>query len=326
MRFPFCWLLSLLLATAAAAMPRAPEPPFVKGTPVVVIGKVTSPPKTRLGEQKLQVAVGPEHSDYTLHFFRAQVLGLDGRPLEEGGFHHRMWLRAEGVVMNDPRRIKVSRLQVIAKDREGLAHTAYLPAGVGQGYIESVSGSRQSTPGPAGRNERAVPILVVGRAGGFTSSGGAAGPTLKAAGVEWSVELPEEARIVDRLGSTITASQIQPDLWVRVQGWRTGELHVRAERVTLIGTNGAWRASRFYRTEQPLGYAESTDEPGLERKTLRGTVRQVDLEQGTLTLETSSGRVRRIWMPAAEIRVLNRSGDDALRAGDQVEVMTLRFP
>lgn len=322
----FSWLLAFLLVITAGARLRGTEPRFVKGTPVVVVGEVTSPPKTRLGEQKLQVAVGPEHTDYTLHFFGAQVLGLNGRPLSEGRFGHGMWLRAEGSVMSDPRRIKVSRLQIIARDREGLAQTAYLPPGEEQGFIASVSGARQSLSGIPAPIERATPVVVVGRAGkGFGKSSRSGGLTVAAAGVEWAIALPDEAQLVDRLGSQIGIDDIQPEQWVQIQGWRTGDLQMRASRITLIGTNSAWRASRQYRADQPQGYAESVPETGLERKVLRGRIRHLDAEQGYLTLETAPGRERRVWLPSAEVGVRGRKSEPRYQVGDEVEVSVFTF-
>lgn len=317
MKHTLALTLALLLLTMGVASARVDEPSFSKGTPVLVIGDVTSPPKTRLGEQKMQVAVGPEHIDYTLHFFRAQLLGLDGKPLDEGDFKHGLWVRAEGSIMNDPRRVRVSRLQVIARDRAALAHSAFLPPGQEYGFIASVAGTRQTFPESAEVTERASPVLAVGKvAQRVRLSHGATGLTLSVAGIDWILEVPEE----------VTAQEIQTGQWVRVYGWRVADLRVRAGRIAVIGSGPAWRRSGVFRTESPQGYAEALDASTLESKFFRGTVRQVDTAQGTLTVRTSDGRERRIWLPAAEISVRNRPGAREYRVGDEVEVTIYTFP
>jgi hypothetical protein len=169
-------------------------------------------------------------------------------------------------------------------------------------------------------------VVIVGRAReGFGKSSHSAGLMVAAAGVEWSVALPDEAQFVDRLGSPIKIDDIQPEQWVRIEGWRTGDLQMRASRILLIGTAGAWRASRYYHPDQSQGYAESVPETGLERKVLRGTVRHLDAEQGYLTLESAPGRERRIWLPSAEIRARGRQGEPRYQVGDEVEVSVFTF-
>src|SRR5688500_1670381 len=102
---------ALCLGVIAAAHVRAAEPAaFTQGTPVVVVGQVSSPPKGELNEQKMQVAVGPNRTDYTLHFRKAELIGLTGQKIDEDGFDNKQWVRAEGRVMGDPRRIEVHRV------------------------------------------------------------------------------------------------------------------------------------------------------------------------------------------------------------------------
>lgn len=309
--------LALLLLAMGVARARVDETSFSKGAPVLVIGEVTSPPKTRLGEQKMQVAVGPEQMDYTLHFFRAQLLGLDGKPLDEGDFKRGIWVRAEGSIMNDPRRVKVSRLQVIARNRAALAHSAFLPPDQEYGYIASVAGTRQTFPDSAEMTERATPVLVVGRvAGRVRLPHEVTGLTLTVAGIDWILEVPEE----------VTAQEIQSGQWVRVYGWRVADLRVRAGRIAVIGSGTVLRRSGFYRAESPRGYAEALDASILAPNILRGTIRSVDTAQATLTVRTTDGRERHIWLPAAEISVCNRPDARDYRVGDEVEVTIYTFP
>jgi len=320
------WVTAILLSLSSVAQARERAPAFPQGTAVLVVGEVTSPPKTRLGEQKMQVAVGLEHTDYTLHFFGAQVLGVNGRPLDEGDFHHGMWVRAEGRIMNDSRRVKVGRLQVIASDRASLARSALLPPGQEQGYITSVAGTRQTIPEGAAASVRPSPTVIVGRVGqDYHPRGLAMGISVQAAGTEWRLEFPEEARLIDRQGGAVSADQILPGQWVRVLGWRTDDLRLRVARVEQIGKDAALRRSSLYRVGSPLGYAESVEPSGLERITLRGIVRKVDAAAGYVTLRTPDQREHRIWLPAAEVTVLHRPGTHDYRAGDEVEAAIVMF-
>jgi hypothetical protein len=324
MRRSLPWIAAVIVSLSGLAQARERTPAFPRDTAVLVVGEVTSPPKTRLGEQKLQVAIGPEHTDYTLHFFGAQVLGVNGRPLDEGDFRHGMWIRAEGRIMNDPRRVKVSRLQVIASDRSTLAHSALLPMGQAEGYITSVAGVRETFPEDAAAKVRPSPTVIVSRVGqDYRPLDLTAGFTVQAAGADWRLELPADARLVDRQGGMVGAQEIAPGQWVCVYGWRTGDLRLRVARVEQIGKSA--RRSRHYRANSPLGYAESAEPSTLEQVTLRGVVRKVDAGSGYLTLRTSEQREQRVWLPAAEITVRNRIRTGDYRVGDEVEVSITTF-
>src|SRR4051794_2101729 len=59
-------------APEAAVQPQA-VPRIAEGTPVVVVGVITSEPKAIVSENKMQVAVGPARMDYTLHLSDAKM-------------------------------------------------------------------------------------------------------------------------------------------------------------------------------------------------------------------------------------------------------------
>src|SRR5207247_1732020 len=106
------------------AMPRLAE-----GTPVVIVGEITGEPHSIVKENRMQVAIGPAKMDYTLHLSDAKMYDDHGASIDSGHLSHKMWVRAEGTMMNDPRRIKVTRLQVIGKDLPSLRQSAFYRSG-----------------------------------------------------------------------------------------------------------------------------------------------------------------------------------------------------
>jgi hypothetical protein len=130
---PIAFTLSavLLLGVAPPAAAALPD-----GTPVVVVGQISSPPRGAINEQKMQVAVGYSRSDYTLHFRDAVVKGPYGERWDEDPLDEGQWVRAEGYVMDDPRRIKVTRMRVISEqEMSSIQGTPYYRAGAPYGYL-----------------------------------------------------------------------------------------------------------------------------------------------------------------------------------------------
>jgi hypothetical protein len=141
-------VLSLgLTATAISAAPRRAAVQYREGTRVVIVGRISSQPRnaTIAHERKMQVSVGPNRTDYTLHLNDARITGPNGGVAQVSDLRDRWWVRAEGRVMDDPKRIDVSRVQVLSKTRDNLKGTAYYRAGMAHGYVTAVAGSRQST-------------------------------------------------------------------------------------------------------------------------------------------------------------------------------------
>jgi hypothetical protein len=136
-----------LLAPAAPAKVKSTKLP--EGTEVIIVGRISSPPRGVRNEQKMQVSIGPNKVDYTLHFNDAVILAPNGDRIDEDRLDDRQWVRAEGTVMDDPRRIRVSRMRVISPhDKMRSLHgTPHYRAGFAHGYImwpkSSVAGSRQ---------------------------------------------------------------------------------------------------------------------------------------------------------------------------------------
>ena len=137
-------MLALLGTTGASARDkwhtRLPE-----GTPVVVVGQISSPPTGALNEQKAQISLGPGQVDYTLHFGDALMKGPQGQEIDEDALDDGQWVRAEGRIMNDTRRIKVSRLRVISgRKLASLRGTSYYRAGYPYGYLVWPAGETRS--------------------------------------------------------------------------------------------------------------------------------------------------------------------------------------
>lgn len=300
---------------------------FNRDTPVVILGEISSPPRGYLGEQKMQVAVGPAKTDYTLHFSKATLLDINGRKLDEDQLDDGQWVRAEGHVMNSPRRLRVTRLQVIARDTPELQRSAFYRPGLEHGFVTSVAGVRQTFPESPASATRAAPIILVGKVSDDT---GALETTRKiqvmAAGNEWTLHVPEEAQVIDAKGEKISVHSIDDGQWIRAHGWRTDDLRMRVFRVENIGRDEALRASSHFRPGNPLGYVESVPESAMTSATLTGTVTAVNADEGLLTIKTADGTTHVIWMPGSEITIQGRDvGTGQARVGDDVSIVKHTF-
>jgi hypothetical protein len=317
-----------LLAPARAAETKAAT--FAKGTPVVVVGRITSPPKGELNEKKMQVAIGPDKSDYTLHFRKAEVLGLRGQKLDEDGLDDGMWVRAEGAMMGDPRRVEVRRIQVIAPDDKEHKRSAFYRSGYDFGYISSVAGIREVFPNPAGKVSMGAPFVIVGRVSDDT------GPfestrrlQVKASGNTWTLHVPKDAPVLDLAGKPISVHEVNGGQWVRAYGWRSDDLRMRVERLENIGKDEAFRAAAFYRNDAPLGYLDPLEGP--DRFTavkLSGTVVRTDPAFGSVTIRDEAGKEHVVYRDGATFLSEGEAiGFDGLKTGTSVTVegRTIRF-
>ena len=133
-----------LTAPALQARPQAAKQ-FPEGTRVVIVGRISSQPRnaTFVHEKKMQVSVGPNQTDYTLHLKDARITGPNGHEAGISDLRDKWWVRAEGYVMDDPKRIHVENLRVFSKNRENLLGSAYYRPGEPHGYVTAVAGSRQ---------------------------------------------------------------------------------------------------------------------------------------------------------------------------------------
>jgi len=248
-----------LVATGSSTAPAG----LAEGTQVVLVGQVTSPPKGAIEEKKMQVGVGPGKLDYTVHFKDAHLAGLFGQKIDEDGFDNGQWVRAEGTVMDDPRRIKATRVQVIAKDQAALHRSAFGRPGLEHGYLMTVAGSRQTFP-EAGRREplfHSGQMVIVGRVSDDTGPAEATRKIqVQAAGNEWTLHVPEEATVLSETGEKLSVHEIKEGQWIRATGMQTDDLRLKVARMENIGPEEAFRKSTFFRTEWPMGYVERLEE------------------------------------------------------------------
>jgi hypothetical protein len=129
-------LLTVTLAPAAHAQRERPIPePLQEGTPIVIVGQVSDTPGT-FGGRKMQVEVGETRRDYTLHYRDAVIKGPAGEKMSSGDIDEGQWVRAEGRVMNDERRVWVERLRVITpEEAQTIRNTAFYRPGYPYGYV-----------------------------------------------------------------------------------------------------------------------------------------------------------------------------------------------
>jgi len=324
-----CAAVAGLLAPAYAVEQKAGA--FTQGTQVVVVGRITSPPKGALNEKKMQVSVGPEKSDYTLHFRKAELTGFRGQKIDEDGLDDGMWVRAQGKVMDDPRRIEVTNVQVIAPDDKAHRRSAFYRSGYDFGYVSTVAGIRQVFPAPAaGVSTMGAPFVLVGRVADDT------GPfestrkiQVNAAGNTWTLHVPKDTPVMDVAGKKISVHEINDKQWVRAYGWRTDDLRMRVERLENIGPDEAFRSATFYRQDYPLGYVdplEGNDRFALFKTT--GTVVSTDPAFGSVTIRDENGMERILYSDTFTFRAGDQIlGFDRLKVGDKVTVegRTIRF-
>jgi len=306
-------------AVEAQAGPRIPE-----GTPVVVVGKITSPPKSIVSEHKAQVAIGPARMDYTLHLSDAAMYDEHGAMIKPTKLSDKMWVRAEGSIMDDPRRIKVTQLQVIGKDPSNVRQSAFYRPGLEEGYIMAVAGTRQIFPEVTGVVFTPPPMTIVGQ---VTDDTGPLEATrkvqVKAAGNTWTLEVPKDIPVFDVQGKKISVHQVAKGQWVRAHGWQTDDLRLLAARVQEIGPDEAFRTSTFFRQGEPLGYVERV--PGAEVRfnpiQATGTISAIDQTAGTITLHDESGQDRTYPLASVTIRADGKEVDvTTLRQGQRVTI------
>ena len=322
---PLIWMAVVgLVSGAYAEHEKQALKGFAEGTPVVIVGEITSQPRDAgvAVESKMQVGVGPQKTDYTLHLKDARMFGFHGGEVAKSGLKDKTWVRAEGTLMDDPRRIKVSRLQVIGGNAQGMKATAFYRPGYDHGYVMAVAGTREVFPAVQSATFMAAPFTIVGKVSDDT---GALERTRKiqvqAAGNEWTVRVPDDAMVVDAKGEKISVHEIKEGQWIRATGWQTDDLRMRVMRVENIGPETAFRASQAFRRDFPLGYVDRlpADRSRFGETPVSGTVTSINREWGYFTVKGTDGRDQRVYFDVAEwpggVKTI-----DTLRVGDQITV------
>jgi len=289
---------TLLLTTVARAQARFVD----EGTPVVIVGRVVSQPRNAglIHEHKMQVAVGPEKTEYTLHMKDARFFSNTGEEYHVSDMRDRMWVRAEGTAMNDPQRVKVDRLTVLGDDRYRFNESAFWRPGYEQGYVMTTSGQRYVYPANTGQLVyRPRGLTLVGRVIDDTGPGQATRRIrVEAAGDEWTLHVPKDAAVVDEAGKPISVHEIHEGQWIRVAGEQTDDLRMRVDRLHEIGPRDVYERSTYYHTAFPLGYTEyvtvSNTDTVEHRGMIEGTVSSIDTAGGFLMVKDAAGVEHRV--------------------------------
>jgi hypothetical protein len=262
--------------------------------------------------------------NFTLHLRDAQLYNLFGAKVGTDDLEDRMWVRAEGTMMNDPRRIHVTKLQVIGKDLPGLRRSAFYRPGYEQGYVMAAAGSRQIYPEVRGTYFAPGPLLIVGKVSEDT---GPLETTRKiqvdAAGNTWTINVPRDTPVFDGRGDKISVHEISKDQWVRVHGWQTDDLRVRAARVQEMGPEARFRQNALYRAGQPMGYVERLPGPGVRFAPVRasGVILSVDPTAGLVTVRDGNGAQQ--TFPTETVTIFSDGrpvGVETLRPGQSVTI------
>jgi len=270
----------------------------------------------------MQVGVGPGKVDYTLHTAGATLIGASGQKVEENDLVDKMWIRAEGTVMDDPRRIKVTKLQVIGKDMPTAQRSAFYRSGLDQGYVMAVAGSRQTFPET--KTYMPTAMVIVGKVSDDT---GALETTRKiqveAAGNTWTLNVPKDMPVLDAKGEKISVHEIDDGQWVRAHGWQTDDLRMRVARIENIGAEEAFRTSTFFRAPEPLGYVDRAPGTGIRFEPLKitGVIGTVSEADGTFTLRDDQGQERIVFIETVTITANGQPVErKSLQKGQRVTV------
>ncbi len=255
-------LMSLALAGSAAAQEIGARP-VDRGTPVVIVGAISSQPRDFgfFHEKKMQVAVGEEKTDHTLHLGNAKFFDASGRELAKSDLLDKWWVRAEGTVMKDPRRINVTRLVVIGKEPTAYRQSSYFRPGHAQGYVvvENVAGAREVLPStrvfsPGTRVEVLAPISSQPRDAGVgveEKMQVAIGPDK----TDYTLHF-DDAQLTGLNGQEAFASGLRDRMWVRAWG-RVMEdsRRIQVDRLEVVANDDeSYRAGQQFGTGGEFGY------------------------------------------------------------------------
>jgi hypothetical protein len=149
---------------------------------------------------------------------------------------------------------------------------------------------------------------------------------VQSAGNEWTLNVNDDALVVDDKGEKISVHELDEGQWIRATGWQTDDLRMRIARVENLGAEEAFRRTRYFRTEAPLGYVERVAGERAQFVPLRysGTVVSIHEPMGYFVVRDSKGQMRHVYPDSSEFTVAGgRSGVFAitdLRVGDRVTV------
>lgn len=249
--------LGLTGTAARADQPRQ----FNEGTPVVIVGEISSQPKNAkfVHESKLQVATGPNKKDHTLHVKGAKIFNANGKELAKSDLQDRMWIRAEGTVMDDPRRIKVTRMTVLGRDQLAFRNSPYYETAYNEGYVERVAGSREVFNSTQAATQ-GMPVVVVGKVSSAPKKAKIVNENKMQVAVgadktDYTLHI-DDARIFDSAGREMAKSDLTDEMWVRAEGtFMDDAKRIKVNRLEVVGRNSAdFHNSPSFRTSDEAGY------------------------------------------------------------------------
>lgn len=232
--------VALMLGTTLPGQARSPRP-FRQGTPVTVVGEISSQPRnaTFAREGKMQVAVGAEKVDHTLHLENAKLYGSKGQEIAISDLRDQWWVRANGTLMEDPRRIHVTRLEVIAHDWDGYRKSAAWKPGWERGYVQTKAGEKQIYP-----TTRVFPrgtyVVLIGRISSQPRDVAFAHEEKMQVAVgrdrtDFTLHL-DGADLRGLQGEEIGVSDLRDKMWVRAEGTVMGDSRrIQVTRLELMG-------------------------------------------------------------------------------------------
>jgi hypothetical protein len=230
------------------------------GTPVVIVGQISSQPRDAgiVVEEKMQVAVGPQRTDYTLHLSDARMRDAAGQEIAKSALKDKWWVRATGTIMDDPRRIKVTDLQVLGHDDAAFRRSAHYRPETAHGSVQAVAGARQELS--ARLYPEGTSVVIVGEISSQPRDAGvvveekmqvAVGPQR----TDYTLHL-SDARMRDAAGQEIAKSGLQDKWWVRATGTIMDDARrIKVMDLQVLGTDwNAYRGSPHFRQDQVSGY------------------------------------------------------------------------
>jgi hypothetical protein len=251
--------LGVVAISAALTVPAAAQHygarPVREGMPVVLIGQISSQPRDFgfFREGKLQVAIGPEQTDHTLHLNEARIYDAHGRELAKSDLLDKWWVRVGGTIGRDPRRIRTMELTVLGKDPAAYRRSAFYIPGKEYGYVaaESVAGVRQVLPttrafAPGTEVMLLAPVSSQPKGTGVGVEEKlqvAIGPDKR----DYTLHL-RNADLVDLHGQEIYLSGLRDRMWVRAVGRVMDDSRrVEVAELTLVAdVDESWRMGPFF--------------------------------------------------------------------------------
>jgi len=315
------YLLAAILPFFAAQAARAQnQPHFAGGSQVVVVAPV--PADVDITKGPAQLPIGPERTQFTLNVAPGlTILDPAGLRMPGGRLQRGLWIRAAGAIGDNPQTVRVDNIQVLGSASEA-EQSAFYRRSFPAGYVMAATGTNELFPAApeAGGVE---PTVLVGRITG--DSDRARGRLQAQAGPnQWTLVVPDNARITGAGGATASTQDLTQGNWIRAEGWQTGNLTMHAAQIRVIGNAEKFRASEFNRQDSNNGYVARVAAARLTIQPLHvaGTVAQVNRERGYFVVRADDGQQHTVYVEEGTHfrRGTDPVGFDALKEGDKVDV------